>query len=129
MNSRPRRLTAALFDLGQVKLWASEHRHSRWSWSVERRIARNLETPELSGFPGGDEIWAVGMVRDEADIVGSTVSHLLQQGVDHVLIADHGSTDGTLELLDDMARRDDRIYVARDHESGYFQREKMTRLS
>jgi hypothetical protein len=88
-----------------------------------------LETPELSGLPGGDEIWAVGMVRDEADIVGSTVGHLLQQGVDHVLIADHGSTDGTLELLDDMARRDDRIHVVRDHESGYFQREKMTRLS
>ena len=43
-------------------------------------------------------VWAVGVVRDEADIIEATVTRMLRQ-VDHVLIADNRSTDGTDEIL------------------------------
>ena len=43
-------------------------------------------------------VWAVGVVRDEADIIESTVTRMLRQ-VDHVLIADNRSVDGTDEIL------------------------------
>ncbi len=68
------------------------------------------------------------MVKDEADIVVGTVEHLLAQGVDQVLVADNGSTDGTLDLLHDLARRAP-VHVAVDTEPRYYQAAKMTRLA
>jgi hypothetical protein len=43
-------------------------------------------------------VWAVGVVRDEADIIESTLARMLRE-VDHVLVADNGSVDGTGEIL------------------------------
>lgn len=39
------------------------------------------------------------MVRDEADIVGAMLAHHRDQGVDHVLVTDNGSIDGTSDIL------------------------------
>ena len=39
------------------------------------------------------------MVKDEADIVRSVVTHALDE-CDFVIIADNGSTDGTREIPD-----------------------------
>lgn len=44
-------------------------------------------------------IVAVSTVRNEADIIGQSVAHLLAEGVDQLLIADGMSTDGTREIL------------------------------
>lgn len=67
--------------------------------------------------------WAVAMVKDEADIIAFTVKRMLAQ-VDHVLVADNGSTDGTLEILESLP-----ISVIPDPEPGYYQSEKMSRLA
>lgn len=72
-------------------------------------------------------IVAVGMVKDEADIVEVTVSNLAAQ-VDLVIVADNGSTDGTRDILADLAGRMD-VLVLDDPEPGYFQSEKMTNLA
>jgi glycosyltransferase involved in cell wall biosynthesis len=48
--------------------------------------------------------------------------------VDHVIVADNMSTDGTAEILAELAR-DLGIEVARDDELAYRQSEKMTRLA
>jgi hypothetical protein len=74
-------------------------------------------------------VWACSMVRDEVDIIDVTLDHLLRQGVDHVLVADNGSVDGTLERLRDRARTNERVHVAVDREGRFFQSAKMTRLA
>jgi glycosyl transferase family 2 len=74
-------------------------------------------------------VWACSMVRDEVDIIDLTLDHLLRQGVQHVLVADNGSTDGTLERLRERARTDERVHVAVDREGRFFQGAKMTRLA
>ncbi len=49
-------------------------------------------------------IAAVSTIMNEADIIEATVRHLFAEGVDHVYIADGLSTDGTRDILDDLAR-------------------------
>lgn len=63
------------------------------------------------------------MVRDEADIVGSTVAHMIRQ-VDHVIVADNLSTDDTRSILDRL-----KCEVLDDTDPGYRQSEKMTALA
>ena len=76
----------------------------------------------------GERIWAVTMVRDEIDIIGFTISHLISQGVDRVLVADNDSSDGTGELLAGLSTSLP-VTVVADHEPGYYQAWKMTRLA
>ena len=45
------------------------------------------------------------MVRDEADIVGAMLTHHRAQGVDHVVVTDNASVDGTLPILEDFERQ------------------------
>ena len=45
------------------------------------------------------------VVRDEADIVDAQIRHHLNLGVDFVIATDHGSTDGTTEILESYERQ------------------------
>lgn len=118
----------AKLEAGQVAWFLREHR----SQSVRRKAwaaYRGVELPKLPRSrrrPG--EVWGVTMVRDEADILEATLTHLLTQDVDHLLVADNGSVDGTLELVEAMSLRDSRIHVAYDREPAYYQGEKMSLL-
>ena len=116
-------------QLGQLRWSAREFRDPR-RWGRLARAVRRVDLPELPRHrrrPG--EVWAVSTVRDERDVVGAVIEHLLDQGVDHVLVADNRSTDGTYELLTGLARSDARVHVARDREPVHIQSEKNTHLA
>jgi hypothetical protein len=74
------------------------------------------------------EVWAVGLVRDEADVIGPTIAHLVAEGVDHVLVADNGSVDGTRDLLADLAG-ELHVTVVDDLLPAHHQGVKVTRLA
>lgn len=44
------------------------------------------------------------VVRDEADVIESTLTYHLHQGVDLFVVSDHASQDGTREILESYAR-------------------------
>jgi hypothetical protein len=67
-------------------------------------------------------VWAVGVVRDEADIIEATITRMLRQ-VDHALVADNGSVDGTDEIL----RSFDRVTVLLDPDPDFFVDEQQAR--
>jgi glycosyltransferase involved in cell wall biosynthesis len=70
---------------------------------------------------------AVMLVKDEADIIGYTVEHLLAH-VDEILVADNGSTDGTLDILHELADCGN-VQVLTDSTLGYYQERKTTLLA
>lgn len=81
-------------------------------------------------------IAAIGMVKDEADVIGRTLEHLGEQGVDVVYLAENGSTDGTWELVRDLRDAGTlrsayglTLEVIPDPEVGYWQSRKMTELA
>lgn len=73
-------------------------------------------------------IFAVSMVKDEADVVGGMIRHLFDEGIEGMVVADNGSTDGTREILDKLATEYP-LVVLDDPEVGYFQSEKMSALA
>jgi glycosyltransferase involved in cell wall biosynthesis/predicted O-methyltransferase YrrM len=48
-------------------------------------------------------IFAVMMVRNERDILPVNLRYHLESGIDHILVADNGSTDGTSAILEEFA--------------------------
>lgn len=66
---------------------------------------------------------AVTMVRDEEDIIGTTVGHMLSQ-VDSVIVADNGSTDATRAICEALGAD-----VRDDPDPGYYQSRKMSALA
>lgn len=70
-------------------------------------------------------ITAISMVRDEQDIIGWTIEHLLAHGINRLIIADNLSADDTRAILD----KHPEVTVVDDNDPAYLQGEKMTRLA
>jgi hypothetical protein len=73
------------------------------------------------------ELWGVTMVRDEIDILPYTITHLFNEGLDHFIVADNRSVDGTREWLLN-ATTTFPLLVVNDEIVGYHQAKKMTAL-
>jgi glycosyltransferase involved in cell wall biosynthesis len=69
----------------------------------------------------------MAMMRNEVDTAGPVIEHLFEQGVDQVLVADNGSTDGTREVLTALADRYP-MHIVEDHLEAHLQGAKMTVL-
>lgn len=72
-------------------------------------------------------IVAISTVRNEGDIVEAFVRHSASF-VDTHLVVDHGSTDDTSTILDELAEEGIPVVIERDDRPGHFQAERMTRL-
>lgn len=96
--------------------------------TAARRARVGLRLADLPRSRPQGTVWAITMVRNEIDVLPMVLDHLERQGVDHVLVADNGSTDGTLELLEDRAA-DGRLLLAHDTEPAFYQAAKVTRLA
>lgn len=130
MEPRPvRRRLGARAQVGQFNWYRRQVAETRMRPEM-RQVARGMRLPRLRlrrRVTGS--VWAVTMVRDEKDILPTVITHLLDQGVDHVLVADNLSQDGTYEYLRDLARRDPRVHVGRDTTVAYYQGAKMSYLA
>lgn len=116
-------------QLGQLS-WAIREHASPERIRRQAIVARRMQLPDLPRRrrqPG--EVWGIAMVRDELDVIGTTLDHLLRQGVDRLLVVDNGSVDGTRELLEQRARDDAHVFVGIDPVVPYYQAEKMTWLA
>lgn len=70
------------------------------------------------------------MVKDEVDVIAGTILHLAEEHLDGFIVADNGSTDGTRDLLADLANNLDlNLTVIDDPDPAYYQSEKMSRLA
>jgi len=67
------------------------------------------------------------VVRNEADIIEANIDYHLAQGVDFVLVTDHGSDDGTSEILA-RYEREGVAQVIRDDREGHRQSERVNRM-
>lgn len=57
--------------------------------------------------------------RDEADVIETFINFYLKMGFDHIYVADNGSSDGTLGLIQNMIARGDPITINEDSRRGY----------
>ena len=73
-------------------------------------------------------LYAEAVVRNEADIIEAFVRHNLTV-VDHLTLVDHGSFDGTSEILAALVKEGLPIEVMRDERIGFFQPEILTPLA
>jgi glycosyltransferase involved in cell wall biosynthesis len=85
--------------------------------------------PLLLGAPDpSGPVWGVTMARNEEHRIAGSVRQLLDGGVDAVVVADNLSTDGTRDVLDELAR-DVPLIVVDDREEAYYQGPKMSLLA
>lgn len=73
-------------------------------------------------------VCAIMMVKNEIDVVELTVRNLLAQ-CDEVFVADNLSTDGTLQLLQQIAFENPELAISIDDEVGYYQSAKMSAMA
>lgn len=97
---------------------------------LQRRIGRGIDVPGLPKRPlQKGSVWAVTMVKNEADVIGHGVRHLLRQGVDGVIVADNLSTDQTPQVLAQLAAQHPRVHVGTDSMREFYQGRKMSHLA
>lgn len=72
------------------------------------------------------KVWAVTVVRDEQDVIGLTLRHMLDEGVDGILVCDQGSVDLTRDIVDSF--RDEGVLLSRAS-TGFNQGAMLTNLA
>jgi glycosyltransferase involved in cell wall biosynthesis len=77
------------------------------------------------------QVWGITMIANEGDIIEYTLRHMLNQGLDGIIVANNLSTDNTPDILDALQaeKRNTRLIVMEDTDPAHRQGKKMTRLA
>jgi len=76
------------------------------------------------------KVWGITMVRDEEDIIGYTLRHMISEGMDGLIVADNLSSDHTRDILEEIKREAPiQVLILDDKELGYYQSRKVTALA
>lgn len=129
LRSQVDRTYHELRSYSKMALRHAQRRIDRSHRARTQLITAHLDVPAMQRrrrLPG--EVWAVSLVKNEVDVVPQSIVHLLEQGVDQVLVADNGSTDGTYEALQEISSSCP-VIVARDRLAAFYQAEKVTLLA
>ena len=118
----------------RLGLWLLRHRIRR-EFSVAEHRRRRMAAramPRPSALPiarrDAGSVWGITLVKDEVDIIEITLRHQLNQGLDGIIVADNCSTDGTAELLQELASTLP-VFVTNDGWSAHYQGVKMSLLA
>jgi hypothetical protein len=83
--------------------------------------------------PTDVQVWGITMMRDEEDVAGAVIEHMVGEGLNGIIVADNGSVDRTrqeiLDRVDWAERKGCRLIVQEDSERAYYQSAKMSRLA
>lgn len=74
-------------------------------------------------------LWAVMLVRDEADVIEHTLRHVIAEGVAGVIVTDNDSTDETRNILLQVADDAPVPVVVLDDDQPHYQSDKTTRMA
>jgi hypothetical protein len=74
------------------------------------------------------QLWGVAMVRNEADVIEAFVRHNLDV-LDGLAIVDHGSFDGTAEILAELEREGLPLRTTLDREPAFLQSVRITQIA
>jgi glycosyltransferase involved in cell wall biosynthesis len=77
------------------------------------------------------QVWAVGLVLNEADIIEYTLKNFEAQGVNGIIVQDNGSTDDTIKKLEHFQNTTGikATLILEGKNTGYFQSRNMTALA
>lgn len=77
-----------------------------------------------------DKVFAICQICNEEDIIQYTVSHLLEQGIDTVIVNENLSDDTTWDKLQELRQKyGDRLIAQKDLSEPFYQSEKLTNLA
>jgi hypothetical protein len=99
---------------------------------LQRRVNRSIQ---VEGLPSrrrpvqAGSVWAVGLVRDEEDIIRGVIQHLLNQDVAGIIVVDNMSSDGTAAILEQLRSETSRLLVGRDLLHEFHQGKKVSYLA
>jgi Glycosyl transferase family 2 len=99
----------------------------KWSPSWSRNHCRCLAVT-THYYASDMKLVMTLLVRNEVDIIEANIEYHLAQGVDFVIVTDHGSEDGTSEVLREYERMGVAM-VIRDEEEGHHQSNRVTRMA
>lgn len=97
-------------------------------WRTQWRVRRGQRVSVPWRLRRRGEVWAIAMVKNEADIIEAFVQHIFSQGIDRLLVLDNLSSDHTWSILTGLADKYP-VTLGRDIEPGYYQAHKMSRLA
>lgn len=71
----------------------------------------------------------ISCVRNEADLIATTIRHHFNEGFDYLFVVDNDSSDGTVRELERLAAADKRLRFSSHHSNAFRQSEIVTALA